>query len=287
MWQDLNIKEKSDIMSLAIRSGVTDLNTIIDLYNTSSTRNDYDLGGFLKSVTDKISSFFGSNSNGIKTVEPIEQRYVRVRENDSPTKEASTRIEDSLNTKAIVRNTAPREYYIPYIEEKEIKVPGAGRVSSNALDSLAKYANIVGVPVEEAIGLAVEETKLGGIPLFSMKANLEKYKEDHGTEMPKPQQQALERAALNSSYMRNFGGISPQFLINDHEYDTKGYKDSSKYKFLTEIQPPLEHGLTIYKMGKYNTKDPNHTEKVKSAGKKAMKSKVLQDWYKNSEYTKK
>ena len=287
MWQDLNIKEKSDIMSLAIRSGVTDLNTIIDLYNTSSTRNNYDLGGFLKSIKDKVSSFF-NDSKEVETelTKPKEQRFTRVRENDSPTKDYSTRIENDINRRQSGRNTSPNSYYIPYILEKEIKVPGAGRVSSNTLDSIAKYATKVGVPIDEAIGLAIEETNLGAIPNFSMKANLDAYKKQNNKLMPKDEQKALERAAQNSSYMRNFGGIYPQFLINDHEYDSKGYK-GSKYEYTTKIESPLEHGLTIYKLGLYNPKDVNHTSKVREAGKKAMKSKVLQDWYKNSEYTKK
>lgn len=286
MWQDLNIKEKSDIMSLAIRSGVTDLNTIIDLYNTSSTRNNYDLGGFLKSMKDKVSSFFNDSKEETELTKPKEQRFTRIRENDSPTKDYSTRIENDINRRQSGRNTSPDSYYIPYILEKEIKVPGAGRVSSNTLDSIAKYATKVGVPIDEAIGLAIEETNLGAIPNFSMKANLEAHKEKYGKPMPKDEQKALERAAQNSSYMRNFGGIYPQFLINDHEYDNKGYK-GSKYEYTTKIESPLEHGLTIYKLGLYNPKDVNHTSKVREAGKKAMKSKVLQDWYKNSEYTKK
>lgn len=283
MWQDLNIKEKSDIMSLAIRSGVTDLNTIIDLYNTSSTRNNYDLGGFLKSIKDKVSSFF--NDSKEKT-ESKEQRFTRIRENDSPTKDYSTRIENDINRRQSGRNTSPDNYYIPYILEKEIKIPGAGRVSSNTLDSIAKYATKVGVPIDEAIGLAIQETNLGAIPNFSMKANLDAYKEKYDKPMPEDEQKALERAAQNSSYMRNFGGIYPQFLINNHEYDNKGYKDS-KYNYITTIESPLEHGLTLYKLGLYNTGDKKHTTKVREAGKKAMKSKVLQDWYKNSEYTKK
>lgn len=286
MWQDLNIKQKSDIMSLAIRSGVTDLNTIIDLYNTSSTRNNYDLGGFLKSMKDRVSSFF-NDSKEVETelTKPKEQRFTRIRENDSPTKDYSTRIENDINRRQSGRNTSPNSYYIPYILEKEIKVPGAGRVSSNTLDSIAKYATKVGVPIDEAIGLAIEETNLGAIPNFSMKANLDAYKKQNNKPMPKDEQKALERAAQNSSYMRNFGGIYPQFLINDHEYDTKGYK-GSKYNYTTTIESPLEHGLTLYKLGLYNPGDKNHTTKVREAGKKAMKSKVLQDWYESSEYTK-
>lgn len=82
---------------------------------------------------------------------------------------------------------------IPYIDSLEIKVPGIGRISTNALDSLAKYAVVTKTPLNEALGLAAQETQFGAIPSGNL-------------EVVKTEQDALNNRHLaNMSYFRNFG----------------------------------------------------------------------------------
>ena len=70
-------------------------------------------------------------------------RFSRVKQNDSPTKEISSGYEDYVNKTISKHGSFPnsKKYYIPYLYDKEIKVRGAGRMSSNMLDSIAVNAN--------------------------------------------------------------------------------------------------------------------------------------------------
>ena len=57
-------------------------------------------------------------------------------------------------------------YPIPFIKSKKRTLTNAGLatgavISENMLDSIAKYANAVGLPIKTALGLAVKETTLG------------------------------------------------------------------------------------------------------------------------------
>lgn len=45
MWSDLTMREKSEVMGMAVKSGLTDLNQIIDLYDSSIEPNIYKKGG--------------------------------------------------------------------------------------------------------------------------------------------------------------------------------------------------------------------------------------------------
>lgn len=58
------------------------------------------------------------------------------------------------------------EVNIPFIEDKRVKLTDAGLatgavLSTNLLDSIAKYAEIEGIPVKTAIGIATKESTLG------------------------------------------------------------------------------------------------------------------------------
>lgn len=191
-------------------------------------------------------------------------RFSRVKQNDSPTKEISGGYEDYVN-KTISKHGSTsnsKKYYIPYFYDKEIKVRGAGRMSSNMLDSIAVNANKAKVPFNEALGLAVQETHGGAMPTIAVPAGMDKDK---------------VRAHFNMSYARNYGGIPAEYLINDYEYHNKGYK-GSKNNDLTNIESPLQHGFTMYKRGLYNPGDKNHSNDVRAAGNKAVSSPDVQKW---------
>lgn len=191
-------------------------------------------------------------------------RFIRVKQNDSPTKEISSGYEDYVN-KTISKHGSlsnSKKYYIPYLYDKEIKVRGAGRMSSNMLDSIAVNANKAKIPFNEALGLAIQETHGGAMPTIAVPAGMDKDK---------------VRAHFNMSYARNYGGIPAEYLINDYEYHNKGYK-GSKNNDLTNIESPLQHGFTMYKRGLYNPGDKNHSNDVRAAGNKAVSSPDVQKW---------
>ena len=94
--------------------------------------------------------------------------------------------------------------------------------------------------------------------------------------MPVERGKELENVSLNASVARNFGGIHPQFLINDHEWFKRGWG----IKSLDKVASPLEHGFRLFKLGKYNTGEPEHTEKVRKAGNAAFNTPAIQNWYK-------
>ena len=191
-------------------------------------------------------------------------RFSRVKQNDSPTKEISSGYEDYVN-KTISKHGSlsnSKKYYIPYLYDKEIKVSGAGRMSSNMLDSIAVNANKAKIPFNEALGLAIQETHGGAMPTIAVPAGMDKDK---------------VRAHFNMSYARNYGGIPAEYLINDYEYHNKGYK-GSKNNDLTNIESPLQHGFTMYKRGLYNPGDKNHSNDVRAAGNKAVSSPDVQKW---------
>lgn len=191
-------------------------------------------------------------------------RFSRVKQNDSPTKEISSGYEDYVNKTISKHGSLPnsKKYYIPYLYDKEIKVRGAGRMSSNMLDSIVVNANKAKIPFNEALGLAIQETHGGAMPTIAVPAGMDKDK---------------VRAHFNMSYARNYGGIPAEYLINDYEYHNKGYK-GSKNNDLTNIESPLQHGFTMYKRGLYNPGDKNHSNDVRTAGNKAVSSPDVQKW---------
>lgn len=287
-WSKLSMADRAKYIELAVANGVTHLGSIRDTYNSYA-----DGGGLFDNI---ISWFKGGNNTTSNQDTPKDNtatRISRVKENDSPTKDYSTKLENSrakiqeaLLSKAASKGYTSNEYYIPYIDKKEVKVPGVGRVSTNTLDSIAVNAERAGIPIPEALGLASIETKFGASPNLSVDG----YKKSNPNATDK-QIQEFERASLNASFMRNFGGIHPQFLVNDHEWSNRGWEESSKYKSkLQGIRSPLQHAFTLYQMGLYNTGDKNHTPAVKSEGQRLMKLPVIKEWYdeyKKSKATKK
>lgn len=216
------------------------------------------------------------------------RRFQRVRDNESKTSKESGAFENNIadihknrvQTAEFLGHPS-KDYFIPYIYDKEIYIPGVGRASTNMLDSIYVNAKRAGIPLDEALGLAGEETVFGASPTVSLDAKKKDYKRKHGKSMPKEEQKQYERRLYNMSYARNFGGIYPQFLINDHEWHQRGWEDS-KAKDLKNIESPLEHGYRLYKKGLYNTGDPNHSRKVKAKGRKILNTRVVKDWLHNT-----
>jgi hypothetical protein len=262
-WDSLTLKEKSEIMKMAISSGITDLKEIRNNYNTFAE------GGF---------------------TEPPKERFERKRRNDSPTQQGSEAIENNIANRqyqmvklADSKGHPSDDYYIPYVNE--IKIPGIGRTAESILDSIAVNAKRAGIPMEEAYGLAALETYLGAAPNISTEAYIDSYTNKNGKAPSKEQIKEYERKVMNSSFSRNYGGIYPQFLINNHEWHRRGWEESPTYKKkLQNIKSPLHYGFALYNMGLYNTGDVNHKKKVQEKGRQIMSTQAFQEYQKNSKF---
>lgn len=219
------------------------------------------------------------NSGKLKAI--IEAKYQntpsgRVRQNDSPTSTESSNLEKKINK--MLYNSTDRvlpnmKYAIPYIEELEVKVPGVGRTTTNALDSLAKYAVQAQIPLSEALGLSAQETAFGALPQYN-------YVEIVGTEEEKQKARDFNRALGNSSYFRNYGIIPAENFVRDFRYNI--VEDP-----IDRDVPPLLHAFNYWKKGNYNRGDSDHTKDVKAKGEAVMKTKVIQDWINNSKFAQK
>lgn len=178
---------------------------------------------------------------------------------------------------------------IPYIPEKTIKLTNAGKdtgvtFSTNLLDSIAKYANITDLPLKSALGLAGQESTFG---------------KGYGVE-----KQDVRPSTLVSDWsydyfynmLLDFTDNPMMGLRKTAEKKSKG--DENKYWELLELGfpyakrqvlnqknlPVLEHAFNLYKSGKYNPGDPNHTQMVEERGEALMGSPEIQKWMNESPY---
>lgn len=229
----------------------------------------------------------GTKGRGKQTGKPYiykDDKWVldikRKQNNTSPTKEYSqflenemyNYIQDRQNLRISKGGDKTWSYAIPYLKEKEIKLTGTNghngwKVSTNALDSIAKYAGMVGVDEVQAIGLPFQETGKGNHFGFKM----------YDPAKTKEEEEA-NRALLNSEYFRNFGIIPAENFVNDHEYIDGGYNNGNPII----DRPPLQHAFEHYKLGRYNPGDPNHTRDVTRSGEDVWKSPEIQKWWKES-----
>lgn len=301
-WSALSMKDRATLIDIYVKSGITDLGEIRKDYNSfdkggptenikidtnwKSNYKDLPQGykqSVLKIVTDlnlnpeEVESLY--NSGKLKAV--IEAKYQntpsgRVRQNDSPTSIESSNLEKKMNK--MLYNSTDRvlpniKYAIPYIKELEVKVPGVGRTTTNALDSLAKYAVQAQIPLSEALGLSAQETAFGALPQYN-------YVEIVGTEEEKQKARDFNRALGNSSYFRNYGIIPAENFVRDFRYNI--VEDP-----IDRDVPPLLHAFNYWKKGNYNRGDSDHTKDVKAKGEAVMKTKVIQDWINNSKFAQK
>lgn len=285
------MRDRADLIKLYVGNGVTSLDEIRRDYNSFATGGDTentsdsnwtllynDLPNGYKQVVTSLAKELNYDIKNIEEIynsgvlkAPIQARFrgaptARVRSNDSPTKNNSEALEDEMN-KLLFNSKGRRlpnmKYAIPYIEELEVKVPGVGRTTTNALDSLAKYAYEARIPLEEAIGIAAQETALGALPLYN-----------YGDE------NVSDRALGNASYFRNYGIIPAENFVRDFRYNVA--EDP-----ISRDIPPLLHAFEYWKKGNYNRGDPNHTSDVRNKGRAVMNTKVIQEWVKNSELAQK
>lgn len=275
-------------------------------------KNKFEDGGFISLLErawnwakDKANSYLDNNSNTSKNTIPktntsttpirLEDRLSmgRVRNNTSRTAASSEFIENVLHQEQLNKIKLAREngrssdpYYITYDPKREISVDGYGtKTSIPILDSIALNAKKTGVPLSEALGLAYYETHFGALPNRSSTHGVDY---DFGKKLGKStiplganDSLKVDRAAYNSHFAKNYGGIEPSYLFNNHEWAVRGYKNK---KELDTITHPMQHSLKIWQLGLFNPASSTHTKAVRKAGEGLMKNTNIKHWLENSKY---
>lgn len=209
---------------------------------------------------------------------------------------------------------------IPYIKEKEIKLSKAGKLTgikltTNQLDSIAKYANKVGLPIKTALGLVGQESAFGnyfgyannakflneyhkqgemnrdifGIPAYNI-VNYERL-------LPNKIPTLVDDNAINDKYAkRGINKFGYSAVINGDELDKlkvqhEAYPGLAKKraKFWKDIKvPTLELAFKAYKdhPNLYNAGNPNQQNLVNNKANDVWGSPEIQKWYRTSPYVK-
>lgn len=209
---------------------------------------------------------------------------------------------------------------IPYIKEKEIKLSKAGKLTgikltTNQLDSIAKYANKVGLPIKTALGLVGQESAFGnyfgyannakflneyhkqgemnrdifGIPTYNI-VNYERL-------LPNKIPTLVDDNAINDKYAKiDINKFGYSAVINGDELDKlkvqhEAYPGLAKKraKFWKDIKvPTLELAFKAYKdhPNLYNAGNPNQQNLVNNKANDVWGSPEIQKWYRTSPYVK-
>lgn len=209
---------------------------------------------------------------------------------------------------------------IPYIKEKEIKLSKAGKLTgikltTNQLDSIAKYANKVGLPIKTALGLVGQESAFGnyfgyannakflneyhkqgemnrdifGIPTYNI-VNYERL-------LPNKIPTLVDDNAINDKYAkRGINKFGYSAVINGDELDKlkvqhEAYPGLAKKraKFWKDIKvPTLELAFKAYKdhPNLYNAGNSNQQNLVNNKANDVWGSPEIQKWYRTSPYVK-
>lgn len=226
---------------------------------------------------------------------------------------------DSLFGNDNAKNKSGNER-IPYIKEKEIKLSKAGKLTgikhtTNQLDSIAKYANKVGLPIKTALGLVGQESAFGnyfgyanndkflneyhkqgemnrdifGIPAYNI-VNYERL-------LPNKIPTLVDDNAINDKYAkRGINKFGYSAVINGDELDKlkvqhEAYPGLAKKraKFWKDIKvPTLELAFKDYKdhPNLYNAGNPNQQNLVNNKANDVWGSPEIQKWYRTSPYVK-
>lgn len=214
-----------------------------------------------------------------------------------------------------------RELNIPFQKQNAITIRNGGRasgavVSPNQLDSIAKYATRAGLSIPTALGLAIKESTLNNATDTKSAAKLRGFKVGtrnyenwttgqhiQGTNSHRGTSSAREWINFHKDddlnpywetidYLNKYSNISTRNeynkrLLASEKYDDNRAKKAPKLTGGTKMNV-LEYGFRDYKNNpkKYNPKQVNYVQLVNQNARDIMKSPQIQQWYKNSRYTK-
>lgn len=209
---------------------------------------------------------------------------------------------------------------IPYIKEKEIKLTNAGkltgaRLSTNQLDSIAKYASKAGLPIKTALGLVGQESAFGNYfgyannakDLNTYNTQSKEIRDKYGIPtykivnyenlIPERTPTNVDDFAINKRYgKRTVTGFGFPTIVNGEELDRLKVKHESypalqrkRSKFWRDINIPiLQLAFEHYKNSPqtYNAGNPNQQNLVNRKADDVWGSPEIQKWYRTSPYVK-
>lgn len=214
-----------------------------------------------------------------------------------------------------------RELDIPFQKENAITIRNGGRasgavVSPNQLDTIAKYATRAGLSIPTALGLAIKESTLNNATdtksaakLRGLKVGTKAYENwttgqhiqgsnsHRGTSSARSWINFHKDDDLNPywetiDYLNKYSNISTideynKRLLASERYDDRRGNNAPKLTGGKKINV-LEYGFRDYKNNPkgYNPKQSNYVQLVNQNARDIMKSPQIQQWYKNSRYTK-
>lgn len=214
-----------------------------------------------------------------------------------------------------------RELNIPFQKENAITIRNGGRasgavVSPNQLDTIAKYATRAGLSIPTALGLAIKESTLNNATdtksaakLRGLKVGTKAYENwttgqhiqgsnsHRGTSSARNWINFHKDDDLNPywetiDYLNKYSNISTideynKRLLASERYDDRRGNNAPKLTGGKKINV-LEYGFRDYKNNPkgYNPKQSNYVQLVNQNARDIMKSPQIQQWYKNSRYTK-
>ena len=318
MWTDLSMKDKSDLMSLFLKQGISSLSDMrriydgeqdIDKFNFKRvstiedrpkdpepyidknwTKEYKDLSPlYKKAVNDLFSKMnfvtndYESLYNSHKYWNIINSYYKgtpseRLRENDSPTKDKSEYYENNMN-----RAIYNREGYVSPNMKYAIPYDESKEI---VIPTIGR------VPTNALDSIAkysyqAEVPLYEGLGLSGQETNFGAVPIYNMQSIPKETSQEERdnikfnnKALGNASYFRNYGYIPSEYMVRDFRYNLEGHA-------IDRDIPPLLHAFQYYKQGKYNPGDPNHTNDVRKKGEFIINTKPIQEWIKSSPYAQK
>ena len=209
---------------------------------------------------------------------------------------------------------------IPYIKDKEIKLTNAGkltgtRLSTNQLDSIAKYASKVGLPIKTALGLVGQESAFGNYfgyannakDLNTYNTQSKEIRDKYGIPtykivnyenlIPERTPTNVDDFAINKRYgKRNVTGFGMPTITNGDELDKLKVQHEAypalqrkRSKFWRDINTPtLQLAFEHYKISPqtYNAGNSNQQNLVNSKANDVWRSPEIQKWYRTSPYVK-
>lgn len=204
---------------------------------------------------------------------------------------------------------------IPYLDSKRIKLTNAGKstgatLSTNLLDSLAKYGALTNTHPYDMVGLPARETEFGAYPgkflVVDNKGFTPKEYTYHGQNkfvdegvispaelinndkyFASPYSEAIAWAARKSGGLTSVAGDSRVYYLGypatDSLYNAilkggRNYADRQALK-INMNEHPLVHGFNLFNSGKFNTGEAGYNDRVRKDGMNVFNSPEVKDWW--------
>lgn len=193
------------------------------------------------------------------------------------------------------------KYYTPFLKDKKIVLTDSenltgATLSENLLDSIYKYSKIVGIPLQDAVGLAAQESTFGKYegwmdPTSKMSVlaatgdvtqGFDPIKNLHNHTFVDDVYYSPANEARNWFYRKSPNEHRDTLSVRAaKELETNpNYYIQEGVKRYHSVKNPWIHAFEQYKHGKYNTNDKHHTSDVQHAGKLVLEDPAVQKWVK-------